>query len=53
MVDGLGVSVLPRIAVQDLLTAGIITTLPWQPQRPLSIYAVWDGAAATRTAVGV
>jgi DNA-binding transcriptional LysR family regulator len=41
---GLGVAVLPRAAVADLIDSGAVTALPWQPAVPVTTYAVWhDG----------
>jgi DNA-binding transcriptional LysR family regulator len=39
--SGLGVSLLPRIAVSDALAAGELAVLPWSPATPLHTYAVW------------
>lgn len=38
---GLGVSLLPRIAVAHALATGELVMLPWQPTTPLRRYAVW------------
>jgi DNA-binding transcriptional LysR family regulator len=42
--SGLGVSLLPRVAVQDALSAGDLSVLPWQPAAPLRTYAIWPEA---------
>jgi DNA-binding transcriptional LysR family regulator len=38
---GLGVSVLPHIAVKDLVATGELKVLPWQPSDPMFMYAMW------------
>jgi DNA-binding transcriptional LysR family regulator len=41
---GLGVSLLPRIAVQDLVDTGELAILPWRPPESVATYAVWAEA---------
>lgn len=40
---GLGVALLPRIAVADLVAAGEAVVLPWRAAAPTRLYAVWTG----------
>lgn len=40
---GLGVALLPRVVVADLLAAGEAAVLPWRASAPARLYAAWTG----------
>jgi DNA-binding transcriptional LysR family regulator len=39
--NGLGVGLLPRIAVRDQIRAGALVELPWRSATPVRVYAIW------------
>lgn len=40
---GLGVALLPRVVVADMIADGEAATLPWRATVPARLYAVWTG----------
>ena len=44
VVNGYGVSVLPQVAVRDLVAAGELAELSWSPENSIDTYAIWPRA---------